>query len=156
ERAEMALHAVELGGEVADVSALDLFGRDLAGLERAPHALAHQGGEVLVLLRPVAREVGLIAAQHVDFRAQSHDVTPEFVADRPPLGRPDRRPRDPDPRRYSATKKRPTLMRAWWKKRSGLPVRAASASAAGTASPDSSIIRTMPAAPMASTSTEGG
>jgi hypothetical protein len=42
ERAEMALHAVELGGEVADVRALDLLGRDPGALERADHRLAHQ------------------------------------------------------------------------------------------------------------------
>ena len=65
---EVALHAVELGGEVADVSALDLLGRDLAAARVRPSTrLAHQRREVLVLLRPVAGEVGLVSTENVDF-----------------------------------------------------------------------------------------
>ena len=68
----MALHAVELRGEVADVGALDFFGRDLRGLETADHALAHQRREMLVFLGPVAAEVGLVAAQDVDIGSSCH------------------------------------------------------------------------------------
>ena len=72
ERAEMALHAVQLGGEVADVGALDLLGRDPGALERADHRLAHQRGEVLVLFGPVAGEIGHVTAQDVDLTLRCH------------------------------------------------------------------------------------
>ena len=50
ERTEVALHAVELGGEVADVRALDLVRRDLRILESAEHGLAHQREKCLFSL----------------------------------------------------------------------------------------------------------
>src|SRR5580698_4138990 len=66
ERAQVALLAIELRGKVADVGDLDLVGLDGGGFERAEHALAHQRGEVLSLLGPVAREVGLVTPEDVD------------------------------------------------------------------------------------------
>ena len=62
---EMPLHRVELGGEVADVTNLDVTGINLSRLEPAAHCFAQHGDDVLVLLRPVAREVGLVAAENV-------------------------------------------------------------------------------------------
>jgi hypothetical protein len=64
----VTLLAIELGGEVADVPDLDVPGVDVGGLERAEDALAHHGREVLSLLRPVAGEVRLVAAEDVNFR----------------------------------------------------------------------------------------
>ena len=68
ESAQMPLLAVELCGEVSHMGALHLFRGNLAALQRAFHALAHQCREVLVLLGPVAREIRLVTAQHIDFR----------------------------------------------------------------------------------------
>ncbi len=68
ERAEVALLAVELSGEVADVTHLDVSGIDVGRLESAANALAHERREVLALLRPVAGKVGLVAAKNVDIR----------------------------------------------------------------------------------------
>ena len=65
ERAEVALHAVQLGREVAHMGGIDVGRVDVAVLQRTLDALVHEGGEVLVLFRPVAGEVGLIAAQDV-------------------------------------------------------------------------------------------
>ena len=67
EGAEVALHRVQLGGEVADVADLDVLRLDAGGLEAAQHRLAHHRDDVLVLLRPVAREVGLVSAENVDW-----------------------------------------------------------------------------------------
>jgi hypothetical protein len=72
EGAQVALHAVELRGEVAHVGALDLFRGDVARRHPAQHALAHQRREVLALLRPVAGKVRLVATEHVDFGSSSH------------------------------------------------------------------------------------
>jgi hypothetical protein len=68
ERAEVALHRVQLGGEVADVADLDVLRLEPGGLEATQHTLADHRDDVLALLRPVAREVGLISAQNVDWR----------------------------------------------------------------------------------------
>ena len=73
ERTQVPLHAVELRGEVAHVRGLDLLRGDVAALERAQHRLAHQRGEMLILLRPVAGEIRLVAAENVDFRSLAHD-----------------------------------------------------------------------------------
>ena len=67
ERAEVSLLAVELRREVAYVRDLHVPWLRRWCLEGALHALAHQRREMLPLLRPVAGEVGLIAAEKVDF-----------------------------------------------------------------------------------------
>ena len=64
--AEVPLHGVELGGEVADVADLDLFGLDAGRCQPAGDGLADHRRDVLALLRPVAGEVGLVAAEDVD------------------------------------------------------------------------------------------
>jgi len=65
ERAQVTLHAIELGREVSDVSALDLLRIDVAPRERTEHRLAHERREVLLLLRPVAREIRLVSTENV-------------------------------------------------------------------------------------------
>src|SRR5258706_509282 len=54
ERAEMPLHRIQLGGEVADVPDLDLVWLDAGGCQAALHGLANQRGDVLALFGPVA------------------------------------------------------------------------------------------------------
>jgi hypothetical protein len=66
EGAEVTLHRIELGGEVADVPHLDLLRRDACLLEPAEHRLAHHRRDVLAFLGPVPREVGLVTAENVD------------------------------------------------------------------------------------------
>ena len=72
ERTEVTLHAVELGGEVANVRALDFFRCDLANLKCSFNTFAHQRGKVLIFLRPVPCKIRLVTTQDVDFRSSCH------------------------------------------------------------------------------------
>src|SRR5262245_41458463 len=56
ESSEMALHGVQLRGEVADVAYFDVLWVDTGSLQAPDHGLAQHGDDVLVLLVPVARE----------------------------------------------------------------------------------------------------
>ncbi len=66
EGAQVALHAVELGREVAHVGALDLVRLQRRRIERAAHGLAEGVGEILAFLVPVPGEIGLVSAEDVD------------------------------------------------------------------------------------------
>src|SRR5262249_34547790 len=67
EGAEMALHRVQLGGEVADMADFDVLRIETGGLQPAFHRLAQHRHDVLVLLVPVASEIRLIPAQDVNW-----------------------------------------------------------------------------------------
>ena len=77
--AQMSLHAVELGRKVTHMGAFDFFGRNIAFLQCAEHALPHQRREMLVLLGPVASKIRLITAQHIYFRV-GHYYSPGRIS----------------------------------------------------------------------------
>src|SRR6266849_5003586 len=64
--AELALLGIELSGEVADVSGLNLSRFELGGCERIVNRLTHDGDEMLAFLGPVAGEVALCSAEDID------------------------------------------------------------------------------------------
>ena len=69
EGAEVALHGVELGGEVADVADLDVLrARPVASRRAAAHASRIIATMCLFSLVQLRREVGLVAAENVDWR----------------------------------------------------------------------------------------
>ena len=68
EGAQVTLHRVQLGGEIADVAGLHVAGLNAGGIERAADGLVEHGGDVLGFLVPIAGEVGLVAPEYVDLR----------------------------------------------------------------------------------------
>ena len=65
---QLALLGIKFGGEIADVSGLDLVRLDFRAGDRVGDDLAHDVDEVLALARPITGEVALGAAEDIDGR----------------------------------------------------------------------------------------